>query len=121
MAGGRPTKATPQNVAKANDYVANPGKYGDNIPTVEGLSLILDISDDTIATRPEFSATLVKLRAEQKRKLMQNGLTGDYNPAFTKFLLSANHGMVEKSAVEQTGDSKLTVEIVKFGKDTTTV
>lgn len=106
MPAGRPTKATPDNVAKAREYLATYKELGKNIPTVEGLALYLDVSRETLYARPEFSDTLRQIEAKQKEELVQNGLTGDFNPQFTKFLLSANHGLVEKSATDVTTKGK---------------
>lgn len=106
---GRPTKYNDEILAKAQDYVENYQNYGDILPTVEGLSLVLDITRDTIwrwakdDERPEFSDTLAKLAARQKQELFFKGLTGEYNSTIAKLGLSCNHGMIEKSAQELSG------------------
>ena len=51
---------------------------------------------DWEAEHPELSQTLGKLRDEQKRLLITNGLSGGYNTRFAMFLLKASHGMTEK-------------------------
>lgn len=46
---------------------------------------------------PEFSRALSKIDKEQKERLINNGLSGDYNSTIAKLILSANHGMAEKT------------------------
>jgi len=45
---GRPTKYSEKILKQAKDYVKNFRRYGDVIPTVEGLALILKVNRDTI-------------------------------------------------------------------------
>jgi hypothetical protein len=117
MPAGRPSKVTPTLVKKANEYLATYKELGKNIPTVEGLAEFVALSRETLYARPEFSDTLGKIAEKQREDLQQNGLTGKFNPHFTKFLLSANHGMMEKSAVENSGEQKLVIETVSYADD----
>lgn len=126
-AGGRPTKYSPLIIKKTKEYIASckdevtefwktRGEKSDSydrlltvkLPTVQGLALHLGINEDTIVEwgelYPEFSASVRALKSEQARRLIDNGLSGDYNPQMAKFLLSANHGLREKSDV--TSDDK---------------
>lgn len=79
-----------------------------NIPTIEKLALKLKVCRFTLYNwaeeYPKFKKALEDLRAEQCNKLIQNGLSGDYNPIITKLILSTNHGMKEKSDI--TTDNK---------------
>jgi F0F1-type ATP synthase gamma subunit len=65
------------------------------IPTIEGLALYLHISRDTIydweTKYKEFSDIIGELRAKQADRLMNNGLSGDYNSTIAKVLLT-KHG-----------------------------
>lgn len=101
--GGRPTVATPENVAKGWEYVE--GAYRDDdelFPTVEGLSLYIGINQDTLHVRQEFSELLAKLKSKQARDLVRHGIKGEYSPVITKLLLASKHGYVEKTATDVT-------------------
>lgn len=125
--GGRPTKYSADILKQAWEYLASctdqefeyhktqgttsntfERKIRVNIPTMQGLSLHLKVNLDTLlewsALHHEFSGAIGELKAEQARRLMNNGLNGDYNPQMAKFLLQANHGMKER--VDQTTDDK---------------
>lgn len=112
---GRPTVATPENIAKAEQYVNGEWQhrsYGPSakgwkaiMPTVEDLALYLGISTDSINDRQEFSGILKQLKAMQASILMNGSLIGDLNPLMAKMVLSSKHGYVEKSAVEQDNKS----------------
>lgn len=128
-AGGRPTKLTPELLAKAYSYV-----YQDNVPefievsaspriivntnlevlpTVERLALTLGVSRSTVykwaTENEEFSDILEDLLSKQADVLISKGLEGKFNATITKLLLSGKHGYVEKSQqdvdVTSKGDS----------------
>lgn len=87
-----------------------------NLPTIESLTLFLQdklkeskkyISLNTVDTygrgedaKPEFLGALQWIKCEQKKRLLNSGLSGDYNSTIAKLILSSNHGMAEKT--EQT-------------------
>lgn len=75
------------------------------LPTIEGLALFLSISRDTVydweKKYQDFSDILSDLRNEQADKLINNGLSGDYNPTIAKVLLT-KHGYRE--GIENTGE-----------------
>lgn len=106
--GGRPTVATPENVAKAQAYVDGewqkrtfgPKAKGWKIimPTVEDLALYLGIDHTTINARPEFSPVLQQLKGIQANTLVNGGVVGVLNPVMTKMVLASKHGYVEKTA-----------------------
>lgn len=106
-AGGRPTKLTPEVIAKAWDYLnrtANISK-GELLPTIEGLALATGVHRDTLQewekdVNNEFSVIVKQLRQAQAEKLIQNALVGNYNPMIAKLLLS-KHGYVEKQEIDQ--------------------
>lgn len=109
MPAGRPTKYTDEILANAKNYVDSFSELGEQVPTVAGLSLAIGVSRDTIYAwddnedLSEFSDTLERLRALQQMTLINKGLDGSHNPTIAKMLLSANHGMHEKSQSEHTG------------------
>lgn len=69
-----------------------------HIPTIEGAALYLHIGKTTIweweQKFPEFANLMGELRAKQARMLIDNGLSGDYNPTIAKVLLT-KHGYRE--------------------------
>lgn len=76
------------------------------LPTIEGFALRLDVSDKTLYTwskkSPEFLLALGKIKREQKERLFAGSLSGEYNPVIAKLILSANHGMAEKTETDHT-------------------
>lgn len=56
---------------------------------------------------PSFRNTKTECEAIQRDLLVNNALIEKFNPAFTKFLLSANHGMSEKTET----DSSITLKV----------
>lgn len=72
-----------------------------NLPTVEGFAAFIGVNKTTLyeweKIHPEFSNALESIRTEQHARLIDNGLSGDYNPTIAKLILSSNHGMAEKS------------------------
>jgi hypothetical protein len=109
---GRPTDYNEEIIPKTKEYLAlcedkevNQGseespryKLKVKIPTIEGLAVHLEINKDTIyewcEVHPEFSDVIDTLRAKQADRLLNNGLSGDYNPTIAKVLLT-KHGYRE--------------------------
>lgn len=117
---GRPSEYRPAFAAKVFEYLEERqdefyefhktrGEKSDSydrrvtvqLPTREGFAKFIGKSVDALSDwekdHPEFSGALRQLDAEQKQRLIESGLAGDYNPVIAKLLLSANHGMAEKS------------------------
>lgn len=132
MPAGRPTKYNSDILKKAQEYLAlcvdsvervvsqESEKYTMykqklvvNLPSIEGLAIHLGIVKDTIyqweKEHPEFSDVINTLRAKQAVKLLNSGLSGEYNPYIAKALLS-KHGYSEKQEVEQSGETSITVK-----------
>ena len=102
---GRPSKYTPELVAKAREYADN----NHDFPMVAELALELDISRETIyawAADPDkrdFSDIVEKLMAKQEVKLAKGALMGDYNAGFAKMMMT-KHGYSDKQDI--TSDNK---------------
>lgn len=117
--GGRPTEYNETFLQKAREYLATcedteiERENGDKtvyslkvkLPTKGGLALYLGIARDTLydwsSKYPEFSDIMEALSAEQEDKLINSGLSGDYNPTIAKVLLT-KHGYSDKQEVDVT-------------------
>lgn len=104
---GRPTKYNQSILDDTNAYIDNyETEHGHKIPSVAGLSLVLNIRRSTIYKwageddKKEFSDILDRLNANQERLLVSSGLSGDFNSAITKLVLG-KHGYHDKQEVEQ--------------------
>lgn len=75
------------------------------LPTKGGLARYLNVNRDTLydwsSKYPEFSDIMEALGAEQEDKLINNGLSGDYNPTIAKVLLT-KHGYTDKTETDIT-------------------
>jgi hypothetical protein len=105
--GGRPTKYIPEVIyPKIEEYISRCGREQTSLPTIEGLALYLGVNPDTLfewdKRHPEFSESLKKILALQKKQLIDDGLYGgkEVNAAMAIFLLKANHGMKEEPQVQ---------------------
>ncbi len=92
------------------------------LPTIEGFARFVEVNKDTLYEWRQqhkiFSDSLEKILIEQQERLINNGLSGDYNSTIAKLILSSNHGMVEKKETDLTSGGKplninLSSEIVK--------
>jgi len=110
MPGGRPTLYRPEMPDEALQY-ARGGylEHNHTLPTIEGLAEVFEVTVSTVKNwgndedKPEFLAALEILKGNQKRDLMERALVGDYNSTIAKLILSANHGMIERTAKEHSG------------------
>lgn len=91
-----------QVVKQANSdkgYEMYDNKLKVQLPTIEGFASYLDISKrvlyDWRDKYPEFLHALEKIEREQQQRLIDKGLSGEYNPTIAKLVLAANHGMKE--------------------------
>lgn len=117
MTAGRPTKYDKDILKNTQKYIAScedsfervlqskgkrsvmyTNKFRVKLPTLEGLAYFLHINKDTIQDwkkkHVEFSVLIDDLLAKQAERLVNNGLTGDYNPTIAKVLLT-KHGYRE--------------------------
>ncbi len=88
------------------------------LPTIEGFALFIDVSEKSLYNwekkYPVFLQALRKIKTEQQQRLLDKGLSGDYNSTIAKLILSSNHGMREKSDV--TSDNKVLPTPIYGGK-----
>lgn len=85
---------------QSEKFTAYKEKVTVKLPSIEGLARVLGIHKDTIyeweKIHPEFSDVINALRNEQAARLINMGLSGDYNPVVSKLLLM-KHGYADKS------------------------
>ncbi len=104
MAGGRPTEYTEETIPKTLEYLENYKSYGDEIPSIAGLSVILGVGRNTIydwasqEDKKEFSNILVQVLSTQERVLINNGLNNTFNGNIAKLVLG-KHGYSDKQEV----------------------
>jgi len=87
------------------------------LPTLKGFALFIRVNESTLYEwdkhYPEFSKSLDKIRTEQYNRLINSGLSGDYNSTIAKLILSSNHGMRERTDTT-TNDKELPTPIMKL-------
>lgn len=131
---GRPTDYDASYVAKAQEYldsckdeykqlvkstsseggVQYENKLVVNLPSIEGLALHLNVARSTVydwrKAHSEFSDIIDILLAEQAKKLLNKGLSGEYNSTISKVILT-KHDYIEKQALDlKTNDDEPTDE-----------
>lgn len=112
--GGRPTKYSQAMVEKAQHYLDNFAEYGDLVPQIAKLSLILGITRPTIydwmghTDKREFSYVVGEIMAAQEVSLMNGGLGGAFNASITKLALT-KHGYHDKQDIEASGSFNVTI------------
>ena len=78
------------------------------LPTIEGFALYINVTKKTLYNwrdkHPKFLHSLGKIVEEQRKRYLDKGLSGQYNPTIAKLILSSNHGMRERTDV--TSDDK---------------
>jgi len=85
------------------------------LPTIEGFALHLKVNKTSLyewdKKYPKFSNSLDLIKTEQRNRLLNKGLSGDYNSTIAKLILSSNHGMSEKVIQELSGKDGGAIEI----------
>jgi hypothetical protein len=109
MPGGRPTKYTEELIEKARGYI-DYAKQQDEIPTIEGFAIYLDIRRETVYAwkdeedKEEFSNITDTILKEQAKTLINKGLSGEYNASITKLLLT-KHNYTDKQDITSNGQT----------------
>lgn len=102
MAGGRPTKYTPELLEKAEEYLHTYEQYDHAFPSDIGLTMVLGIASSTLykwaedPDKAEFTEILGKINKSQQLVAWNKGLKGEYNANLVKLLLG-KHGFSEKT------------------------
>lgn len=133
---GRPTSCTDKFLQDAKDYVENYDKYGDEFPSIEGMSIETKVcrgmlQDWAGAKTYEESPNIEIFRdihnvlmAKQGRILKNNGVNGKFNSLITKLMLT-KHGYSDKQEltgkdgepIKTENDNKYTIEIISKKSD----
>lgn len=142
MPAGRPSEYREEYIQKVGEYLeshqdeevqvvkqANQGRgyeMYDNklkvrLPTIEGFARYINVNKTSLyeweKIHPEFSNALDNIRIEQQERLINQGLSGEYNSTIAKLILSSNHGMREKSETDLTSGG-LAIQFAQvFNKD----
>ena len=82
-------------------YKTYENKLKVSLPTRGMVAVRLGIAESTLTDWEkqfeEFGLSLRELDREQEKRLLNNGLSNDYNPTIAKLILSSNHGYAEKT------------------------
>lgn len=91
---------------KIKEVITNESVKKVSLPTIEWFALFIGVAKSSlyewVNDNDKFSNALDKIMIEQKRRLLEEGLSGNYNPTIAKLVLSANHGMKETTVQENT-------------------
>jgi hypothetical protein len=114
MKMGRPTKLTPEIIAKAQEYIDGGYKDDELVPTIAGLAVYIGIRKSTIyewgKENSNFSDFLDAVMAKQEKFLLKGGMAGEYNSTITKLMLT-KHGYSDKQETELSGPAGGPVEL----------
>lgn len=119
MPAGRPTEYKEEYISKVDEYLELHQdtdlltKVKVRLPTIEGFARFIDVNKTSLyeweKIHDEFSNALDKIRIEQQERLINSGLSGDYNSTIAKLILSSNHGMREKTDTDVTSKGEKVV------------
>lgn len=120
----RPTSLTPELIEKAQDYLENYEDFDQVVPTVAGLALHIGVSRAVIYdwekkpdVDPEFLDILNAIKEWQEIKLVNGGLTSQFNSVIAKMMLT-KHGYSDKQEIDHTsGGEKLEAPTYTVVKD----
>lgn len=113
---GRPTEYKKEYIKAVDSYLAEnidsyeENRFNVNLPTIEGFAVFIGVNKSSLyewaEKYPEFSNSLEKILHEQQKRLINSGLSGQYNSTIAKLILSSNHGMSEKNEIDHTSKGK---------------
>ena len=93
-----------------------------NMPSISGLLLYLGIGSATLYKWkkgfPEFKKRLELIKRMRKKRLMDGGLSGQYNATIVKLLLNSEHNVVERNEISGKDGRELVIKIVKYQNTT---
>ncbi len=112
MAAGRPTEFNEAMLDKANEYLAwandekdEKGRLTVRLPKAAGLARHLGVHRATLYVwaekHPEFNDILERLNQLQEERLIDKGLSGEYNSNIVKLALG-KHGYHDKADIDHT-------------------
>ena len=117
----KPTKYNEKIIEKTKEYLKGAIPENMDIPTVEGLSVYLDIGLRTLYTwgkkYKRFGTLLKAIKTKQKLCLMQIGIFGgkEINATIVALMLRVNHKMVETTKSDITsGGEKMTINVTSY-------
>jgi len=130
--GGRPTRYKKEYCQQLIDFFnvdtveRYEPPYADKVqfitnppPMFQRFALKIGVHIDTLhewrKRHVKFSEAYNTAKKIQEAMIAENALTNKYNPGFSKFMLAANHGWVEKQEIDVKGDMKHIVEVVNYG------
>ncbi len=91
------------------------------VVTLCGYAVYVDVCEETVAewgrVHPEYTGTITKIKRISKNQLFQGGLNKSLSSRIVKLGLSANHGMIEKTATEVSGGLTFTQALDKAKND----
>jgi hypothetical protein len=103
---GRPTDYSEEKLALARIYLEGGWEeQGDVVPQIAGLALAMGVDRTTVydwakhEDKIDFSYIFTRVQAIQERGLINKGLSGDFNPAITKMMLT-KHGYSDKQEID---------------------
>lgn len=108
---GRPTEYNEEILNKAKEYLESctDTDKGVKLPSIEGLARYLQIARSTLylweKEHQDFSDILEDIKTEQAERLINNGLSGNYNSTITKLILT-KHGYSDKTESDVTSGGK---------------
>ena len=120
---GRPSEK-PDNLSKLVDDYINQCKdsftsegNSVNLPTISGFAREIGFNESTMyewaKDDKDFSKFLEDIKDEQRNRLLNQGLAGNYNSTIAKLVLAANHGMSDKQEISGSGGAPLAIKITK--------
>lgn len=115
---GRKTDYRPKYIKAVAEYIdhCNNTPEGEErqLPSRVGLALLLKVDVDTLSNwgkvKPKFFSALNDLDATQQLHLINRSFNGTGNANIGKMLLSANHGLREKTEIEHSGGISVIID-----------